>query len=377
MAEQLKDFYGKRVVAELARDIAAVHPKFDAAGFQAACLQGLDRLELLARAWQIAEALHDHLPAPFGRASKILIRSLGPEYDEESGQGRELKGMEPFRYLPHVFFASKYGLADSDFDAAMQLQYELTKRFTAEFSIRAYIQQHPERTYQRLGKWARDENHHVRRLVSEGTRPRLPWAPRLKEYQKDPTPVIALLELLKDDPDLYVRRSVANNLNDISKDHPERAVSVARQWQKGADEDRLWIIRHALRGLVKRGHPGALALQGFGGKPRVAIRGVEFMPRLVRIGEKVRFRFQLASTGKRRQTLLVDFAVHFVKANGSAAPKVFKLKRIGLGAGETAELGSTVSFAQHTTRKHYPGRHKFELLVNGQAIPLGEIQVGK
>ncbi|MGH2708582.1 MAG: DNA alkylation repair protein, partial [Actinomycetota bacterium] len=218
-------------------------------------------------------------------------------------------------YMPHVFFVQKYGL--DDFEAAMRVQYELTKRFSAESSIRAFLVRYPENTYARLVEWAHDESVHVRRLVSEGTRPRLPWAPRLRAFQEDPRPVIALLELLKDDPERYVQRSVANNLNDIGKDHPDLAVEVCRRWSTGASPGREWIVRHALRSLVKEAHRGALETLGVGGKPNVSVTGVRLVPPSVKLGGELRFSFEIASTGDRVQELLIDYAVHFVKANGA------------------------------------------------------------
>ena len=220
---KLKDFFNAGLVREIASNISRACPDFDAAGFVRVGLDGLDHLELTQRGWHLAEALQEYLPQPFSKAADVLVASLGPEH-----AGSDEFGMAPFRYLPHVFFVQKYGL--DDFEAAMRAQYELTKRFSAESSIRAFLVRYPEQTYARLLDWARDENVHVRRLVSEGSRPRLPWAPRLPAFQKDPQPVIALLELLKDDPERYVQRSVANNLNDIGKDHPEVAVAVCRRW---------------------------------------------------------------------------------------------------------------------------------------------------
>jgi 3-methyladenine DNA glycosylase AlkC len=281
--------------------------------------------------------------------------------------------MASFRYLPHVFYVSKYGLAD--LDAALRVQYELTQRFTAEFSIRAYLDKHPGETLARLRIWATDQNHHVRRLVSEGTRPRLPWAPRLRAFQKDPAPVLALLELLKDDPELYVRRSVANNLNDIAKDHPAIAIEVCKQWMVNASPDRQWIVRHALRVLVKQGHPGALTLMGIGAKPKVKIDAVTFTPKTARIGGKLAIEFQFTSASSKRQSLQVDFRVHFVKANGKSAPKVFKLKRLDLAPRESVTLSTRVSFAPMTTRKPYPGLHRVEALINGIVFPLGSVAV--
>lgn len=257
----------------------------------------------------------------------------------------------------------------------MRAQYELTQRFSAESSIRAYLVHHPEATYARLLEWSSDPNVHVRRLVSEGTRPRLPWAPRLRAYQEDPRPVLALLERLKDDPERYVQRSVANNLNDIGKDHPDLAVETCRRWLVGAPPAREWIVRHALRSLVKRGHPGALAVLGVGAPAKVVVGRVRLAPKTVHVGGVLSFSVVVESAARRAQSLMIDYAVHFVKANGALRAKVFKLKRLTLGPGAAVELAGKVSFAQLTTRRPYPGRHRLELLVNGAPHPLGSFDV--
>lgn len=253
----------------------------------------------------------------------------------------------------------------------MRLQFELTQRFTAEFSIRAFLTHHPEATYARLRDWARHDNVHVRRLVSEGSRPRLPWAPRLPAFQKDPAPVLALLELLKDDPELYVRRSVANNLNDIAKDHPGIVVDTCRRWLKGATEPRKWIVNRALRSLVKQGHRGALDLIGAGQAPRIRIGAIRIAPARVRLGGTVNCTASLANLSREKQDLLIDYAVHYVKANGGTTPKVFKLKRVMLPPKASVPVSIKIRLADLTTRKHYAGRHAIDLLVNGVRFPLG------
>jgi 3-methyladenine DNA glycosylase AlkC len=257
MATQLKDFFDARVIQTIADELRSVYPDLKTSAFVRDCLAGLDRLELMDRGAHIASMMHEHLPRSFSRAARILIKSLGPEPAAPVEEGG---GMAPFKYLPHVLFVARYGL--DDLEVALQAQHELTRRFTAEFSIRAFLVKHPQATYERLRRWASDPSVHVRRLVSEGSRPRLPWAQRLRAYQEDPTPVIALLELLKDDPERYVQRSVANNLNDISKDHPEVAVDVCRRWLVDATPGRRWIVQHALRSLVKQGHRGGAAAAG-------------------------------------------------------------------------------------------------------------------
>jgi 3-methyladenine DNA glycosylase AlkC len=257
----------------------------------------------------------------------------------------------------------------------MRAQHALTQRFTAEFSIRPFLMQHEAATLMRLRQWTQDPSEHVRRLVSEGTRPRLPWAPRLPAFQKDPTPVLALLELLKDDPALYVRRSVANNLNDIGKDHPEVLTGTTYQWLQNASEERQWIVRHALRTAIKRGEPGALAVLGFGAQADVAVRGAQITPTRAAIGEKVVLAFEVVNRSAAQQRVLVDFRIHYTKANGSTAAKVFKLKTLELQAGESARLQKTVSLAQMSTRTHYPGRHQVDALLNGHAEPLGHFDL--
>ncbi len=363
MAANLKDSFNKALIEGVAQDLSRAHPTFDVPQFLHDCSTGLDSLELLARGWHVAEALHRHLPQDFRQATKVLIRSLPKE--------ATLTGMDTFRYLPHVFFVSKYGL--EHFEESMLAQHALTQHFTAEFSVRAFIEKYPEESHARLRQWASDPSHHVRRLVSEGSRPRLPWAPRLRAFQKDPAKVLELLELLKDDPELYVRRSVANNLNDIAKDHPEVAVRVCREWMKGATPERKWIVRHALRSLVKAGHPGALAVMGVGAKPKVVVKHARFVPKAPKLGGKLQFSFDIVS--QKKQTLQVDYRVHFVKANGKTAPKVFKLRRLGLTVGESVTLSSAVSFAPMTTRTSYPGVHRFEALLNGVGFPLGSVRL--
>jgi hypothetical protein len=197
MAGDLKSFFGRRVVESLAQDFLRADSGFDSAGFIAESLNGIESLELLARGWHIAEALKRRLPGEFPSAAQVILRSLGPELNLT-----EMASMEVFRYLPHVLYVAKYGI--HCFEDAIRVQYKLTKRFSAEFSIRVFLIKYPDETYERLLEWANDPNVHVRRLVSEGTRPRLPWAMRLPAFQQDPSPVVALLELIKDDPELYV-----------------------------------------------------------------------------------------------------------------------------------------------------------------------------
>jgi 3-methyladenine DNA glycosylase AlkC len=369
MAGTLKTFFDDTLVRRLAGEVQRVHGAFPEAEFVRDACRGLNELELLERGRHIARALHRHLPGEYPRAVSVLLASLGPEHKDDELLGA---GMAPFFYLPHTLFVAEHGL--DHFDVSMRAQYELTKRFSAEGSIRPFIEREPERTFETLARWATDPNAHVRRLVSEGTRLRLPWAQRVDWLDKNPGRVVELLERLKDDPASLVRRSVANNLNDLARVHPALAVNTCRDWLKSAPHARRVLVEHALRGLVKRGDPGALRLLGFGGGPAVKLSGVRFKPARSSIGGRVEMSFALVSRATRVQNLLVDVAVHFVKKRGTSA-KVFKLKRVQLAPKARHEFRTSFSLAVHTTRKPNPGRHRVDVIVNGQRLPAGTFTV--
>jgi len=369
MGEPLKNFYGPQIPRRIGEMIRAAWPEFPRDAFVESALVDYESSSLTGRGQCIARAMREHLPPYYPRAIEILLASLGSKLPPEERE----RGMGPFIYMPHVMFVAQFGL--DHFEESMRAQYELTQRFTAEFSIRRFLETQPERTLARLREWASDPSPDVRRLVSEGTRPRLPWAPRLRAFQLDPRPVLELLELLKDDPSLYVRRSVANNLNDISKDHPRIVIDVARRWLADATPEREWIVRHALRSAVKRAEGPALAALGFGKRAEVAIRRCKIAPRRVRIGASVEIAFDLANAGTRAQRVMADLRVHFVKANGRARAKVFKLKALQLAPRAAVSIRKKLSLADLTTRKHYPGAHRVEVLLNGRARPLGAFTV--
>jgi 3-methyladenine DNA glycosylase AlkC len=364
---QLKDHFGPSAPRAIASMICAVHPGFPQKEFLRDALADYGPLSLTGRGAQVAAALHAHLPKDFPRAVRILVDSAAQKHAHVAGNG-----MAGFLYMPHLLFIARHGL--DHFEESMLAQHALTQRFTAEFSIRAFLEKHPQRTLARLREWTADPSHHVRRLVSEGTRPRLPWASRLRAFQEDPRPVIELLELLKDDPELYVRRSVANNLNDIGKDHPGLLTAVATRWLRGASAERRWIVGHALRSAVKRADAGALGALGYGARAMVKPRRVKITPAVARIGGAVRVEFELVNTGRQPQRVMADLVVHFVKARGSGA-KTFKLKALELPPGGHVLLGKKIALQQLTTRKHYPGAHRVEVLLNGRRAPLGKFQL--
>lgn len=368
MAEPLINQYGADVPHAIATMISKVYPAFNSKGFVRDALHGYEALALMARGKKIALALRRFLPDDYARAVAVLMDSLDQPHGRDPGQS-----LGSFLYLPHTVFVAEYGLAH--FDVSMLAQHALTQRFTAEFSIRPFLEHHPEATLRQLKTWTADPSVHVRRLVSEGTRPRLPWAPRLRQFQADPTPVLALLELLRDDPELYVRRSVANNLNDIGKDHPDVLTHTAQAWLKDASAERAWIVAHALRSAVKRGETGALKVLGFGQAAQVAVGHAQITPGKAEMGGRVEIAFDLTNTRSQAQRVLVDLGVHYVKASGQARVKVFKLKTLELSPGQTVRLGKTLSLAEMTTRKHYPGLHKVAVILNGHAQPLGAFEL--
>jgi len=370
MADPLKTFFSPSLVRRIGADFVRAHSRFPVEAFVKDASTGLQKLELLDRAKHIAASLQRHLPSAYPDAIDVVVRALGPELESDELIG---VGMGPFIYLPHALFIAEHGL--EHFDLSMHAQYELTKRFSAESSIRAYIAGDPERTFAFFRKWVMDPNAHVRRLVSEGTRLRLPWASRVAWLDGHPERVVALLEQLKDDPTTLVRRSVANNLNDLGKVHPDLLTRTCGAWLKSGNEARRTLVEHALRSAIKRGEPGALSLLGFGEHPAVAVEHVRITPARVAIGGSVSVAFELRSTSRKPQALLVDLVVHFVKANGRTRPKVFKLKRVAITPGATVSLEGKVSFAPMTTRRHFRGNHRLDVVVNGVTYHLGNLEV--
>lgn len=367
MAGQLKDGFGASVPRAIASMIRAVFPPFAHDAFLRDALAGYGPLSLTGRGHHIAAALRRHLPQDYPRAVEILLASASQPHRHGAAGG-----MASFLYMPHLFFVAEHGLAH--FEESMRAQHALTQRFTAEFSIRAFLEKHPAATLRRLREWTRDESEHVRRLVSEGTRPRLPWAPRLRAFQKDPRPVLGLLELLKDDPSRYVRRSVANNLNDIGKDHPKLLVATARRWLRKATPERRWIVNHALRSAVKRADAGALRVLGYAGKAEVKVQKVAITPSRPKIGGSVKIEFTLANRSATRQRVLADLVIHFVKSRGIGA-KTFKLSSVELAPRTSVTLAKKIALRQLTTRRHYPGVHRVEALLNGRRVRIGQFSL--
>lgn len=246
----------------------------------------------------------------------------------------------------------------------MKALHAITQRFTAEFAIRPFIIQHPELAFATLSAWLDDPSAHVRRLVSEGSRPRLPWGQRLQALVQDPSPTLPLLQRLQDDPSAYVRRSVANHLNDIAKDHPGLLVNWLSTHLPDAPEARRGLLRHASRSLIKLGHADTLAAWGLG----QAFEGditVKLGKRRVAVGEALTIQVSLQARGKAPQALELDYRVHHLKANGETSPKTFKGKRITLQAGEQLVWQKVHTLKPVSTRRYYPGPHALDVQING------------
>lgn len=367
MAEPFKNLINADGVARAAAVLARTCPGFDTAGFVRQATHGLDGLEMKARALQIATALQATLPADFSTKADVLQAALAaprnawadPAHDD-TGQG-----LAGWILWPVGELVARDGLGQPE--RALQLLHALTQRFTAEWAIRPFIEAHPQLTWATLQRWTQDPSEHVRRLVSEGSRPRLPWGLQLKGLIADPAPTRPLLLALQDDPSPYVRRSVANHLNDIAKDHPALVADWLHQHLPGASAARRALLRHASRTLIKAGHALTLAAWGldkaFQGQATLALSATR-----VHIGDSFELQVQLHSASRRTQKLVVDYAVHHCKADGRLSPKVFKGWSLDLPAGAALTRVKTHSMREITTRRYHPGPHAVDLRINGRVV---------
>ena len=363
----LKEMIDLPLVRRIAGRIEAVYPQFAREEFLAAVDAELHRLELKPRFALIADKLREYLHADYPTALNSLLAIL--DDDRHSFEPIE----DPaFRLLPIPTFVERYGLDHPQ--ESLEAMYIITRYSSCESAIRPFITRYPAQTMTKLQTWAKDGNEHVRRLVSEGSRPRLPWAPQLREFIADPTPALALLEHLKDDSSLYVRRSVANHLNDIGKDHPELLLERMTAWKDGVSTERMWLINHALRSLIKKGDPRALAILGYD-EPQVELRELKLSPERLIFGEDLSFSFQLQSVSDETQQLMIDYVMRFVKANGKRAPKVFKLKRATLKAGDSLSLSKSHAIRPISTRRYYAGLQRLEIQVNGRIVGGGDFEL--
>ncbi|MDF2922047.1 MAG: alkylation repair protein [Paenibacillaceae bacterium] len=357
--------YTRELIEHFAVRVNAVYTDFNQTLFILSVLDdSWEERELKDRYRHIAHVLGATLPRDYGQAVGVL--------DQLAGESRGF----PYMFFPE--YIAMFGLPHWD------LSVDALRRYTvicsSEFAVRPFIEQDQQRMLAVMLEWAQDPDEHVRRLASEGCRPRLPWGKPLRSLIADPTPILPILERLKADPSEYVRRSVANNLNDISKDHPQLVLSLASRWQ-GTDKGTDWIIKHACRTLLKKGEPEALRLFGFGdgdgngqASALVEITGLTITPASIRLGEEIRFSFRLSSPEP--ASFRLQFAVDYVKANGKTSPKRFHLPEHKQFCG-TETVEKRLSFQDYTTRKHYPGEHRLAILVNGEEKAATSFMVGE
>ncbi len=355
---QFRDVFNKNVVMKLAENIFANYASFDKINFNKDINLKLEFLSYGDRNSLIAETLHKYLPKDLRKATDILIQSLPPQLES-----KELSGFEGFIIMPQCLFISRYGL--DEFDISMNALYEMTKRFTAEIDIRPFIAKYPKKTIEYLNKLTNDSSPFARRLASEGTRPRLPLGMRLSNFIKDPTPVIRILEKLKEDYNLMVRRSVANNLNDIAKDNPEIVTDTLKKWSKIKTKEMKWLISHALRTLLKQGNKDALELLGYKSDINIEVTNFILKKKKIKLDDTLFFDFKIKSNDKKESNLMIDYIVHFMKSNGKTVPKVFKAFKKKIKPNEEMILSKKQSFKPISTRKYYKGIHFIEIQING------------
>lgn len=374
MAEPFKHLIDAEVVRSIGSHLQRVDAGFARRGFEARARAGLEALELKARVLHVADALIAALPADVDRAAGLLEASLGPP-----GQGDDLSalrtgegGLGGWAVWPLTEAIARIAIDTPE--RGLAALHAMTQRMTAEFAIRPFIIRHPALCFATLARWTGDPSAHVRRLVSEGSRPRLPWGQRLQALVVDPSPTLPLLAALQDDPSEYVRRSVANHLNDIARDHPSLISGWLASHLPGASAQRVALLKHASRTLIKQGDPAVLHAWGVG----AAFAGEAtwlVAPARVAIGGSLTLTLALRSRSAKPQRLVIDYAMHHRKADGSSSPKVFKGWTLELGPREARTLERQHSFKLVTTRRYYPGEHTAELRINGQSLAAKKFQL--
>ena len=351
----LKDMFNHKTVQALSQAVKTEYPDFQEKKFIKKIFdENWDGFALKQRVRHITLALGELLPDDYPQTLDILKRSLPRLKDQ---------GFEKMVFPDYV---EVFGL--DDWDNSIKALEIFTQYVSGEFAIRPFIDRYPKETLDIMLEWAHHPHPGVRRLASEGCRPRLPWGMRLSQLMKDPTPITPILEILKDDEREEIRRSVANNLNDISKDNPEFVIRILKKWRSPKDDERNQLIKHALRTLVKNGHPQALELLGFSSNPEIEVHNIKVEPEQINFGEDVLFSFEILSTSDHEQHLIVDYLVHFLKANGKHTPKVFKLSNKTLKPGERIKITRKHGIKPITTRKYYPGVQFFQPQINGHVF---------
>lgn len=355
MAAALKEMFNRAHFERLAQEVEAVYPPFNPEAFLKEVQRGQAARELNARMRHAAITLRGHLPKEYRKAVHVL-KEVAP---------RMPKG---YTALLYPDFVGVHGLEDPAF--SLEALRFFTRFGSSEFAVREFFRRDVQGTIKVMRTWAEDDDEHVRRLASEGSRPRLPWSFRLDAVMKDPRLTTPILERLRADDALYVRKSVANHLNDFSKDHPTYMVELLNRWDRRHPHT-AWIAKHASRTLIKAGDPAALALFAFDTQVKVRVDHLVVSPRRLRLGERLEFSFTVVSEAPGAQHLVIDYAIHYRKANGGTTRKVFKLKEVELPAKGALHLRKRQRIMDLSTRKHYPGEHMVEVQVNGRVLARG------
>lgn len=350
MAEELRNVFDEQFINELANRIRGEYSTFDHPLFHSLIFnENWNEFALKQRVRHITVCLHQTFSMNYTEVLELL-KKIAPFFQS---------GLTGIIFPDYV---EVYGLEQWN-ESIDALEY-FTQFSTAEFAVRPFIIKDQPRMMKQFLTWSKHPNEHVRRLASEGSRPRLPWGIALSSLKHDPTPIFPILENLKEDPSLYVRKSVANNLNDISRDHPEQVLKIARKWY-GENEKTNWIIKKGIRTLMKQGNQQALELFGFAGNSNLKVEKLNVTEEL-HIGDTLSFSFQLSSTDQMPIKLRIEYAIHFVKANGKHSAKLFKITESIIRPGESKDYTKDHSFKNLTTRKHYPGQHSLSIVVNGE-----------
>lgn len=363
--EPLKNRYHKKFFNDFSDVLEKTVSGFDRKQFlKLIFTKEWEQLELKDRMKHIAVALHEFMPTDFSKAATILEKTT----EELLRKGGEKLALE-YMLLPE--YIEKYGIEHPE--RAMKAMETVTTLASCEFTIRPFILKYNNLIVSQLKKWTKHKNHHIRRLASEGSRPRLPWAMALPPLKKDPTPILPILENLKKDPSEYVRRSVANNLNDIAKDNPNVVLKIAKKW-KGIGKETDAIIKHGSRTLLKQGHPEILKYYGLGDEG-LEVTDFKVLTSKVAIGEYLEFSFLLKNTDTKPRTIRLEYGLYYLKKNGDQNRKVFKISEKEFEAGEESLISRRQSFKVISTRVFYTGGHRVSIIVNGKEKGLLEFEL--
>ncbi|WP_445661655.1 hypothetical protein [Bacillus sp. FSL M8-0166] len=345
--EPLKHVYHELFIEELAEKLAQASTGFDSEKFQRLVFQkDWQQLELKGRMKRVTESMHACLPKDYEQAIEVL-RQTAPHFS----------GLSALVFPDYV---ETYGLAH--WDISIKALEFFTPFSTSEFAVRPFLIQDQDKMLAHMLVWSQNQNEHIRRLASEGCRPRLPWGLTVPALKKDPSVTLPILENLKSDPARYVQKSVANHLNDISAIQADLMKKTAKSWY-GTNEHTNWIIKHASRTLLKKGDPDIMALFGYGDDPSVQVTDLKVVQNPIRIGEKMTFQFTLQAAKPLK--LRVEYAIDYVKARGTRNQKVFKITEFETSSALHREFIRSQSFQNMTTRKHYEGTHTLTIIING------------